>query len=132
MNAIRQAEKKYCSRALTLAIIAGGILIACDLTALGKGLIMGCLFSIVNFIALGGAIPMHIGKARKKASVIAAGSLGARMILLAVPMVIAIKSTEFNLMTTVIGLFLVQMNILADYLTAPVRAGFRKKLSGDI
>ena len=132
MDSIRQAEKKYCSRALILAIIVGGVLIACDLTALGKGLILGCLFSIINFIALGGTVPLHIGKARRTASVIAAGSLGARMILLAAPMVIAIKSTEFHLVTTVIGLFLVQLNILADYLTAPVRAGFRKKLSGDI
>lgn len=125
MDSIRQAEKKYCSRAIVLAIIVGGILIACDLTALGKGLILGCLFSIVNFIALGGTIPMHLGKARRTASVIAAGSIGVRMMLLAVPMVVAIKSDDFHLVTTVIGLFLVQLNILADYLTAPVRSGFR-------
>ncbi len=132
MDAIRQTEKKYCSRALIAAIIIGGTLIVCGLTAMGKGLILGCLFGIVNFIALGATIPMKIGKTRRTASVIAAGALGARMVLLAVPMVIAIKRTEFNLITTVAGLFFVQLSILADYLTAPVWAGFRKKLSGDI
>lgn len=132
MDPIRQAEKRYCSSALVAAITIGGVLMICGLTALGKGLIMGCLFSIVNFIALGGTIPLRMGSAGKTAFAIAAGSLGARMVLMALPMVIAIKTTEFHLVTTVIGLFLVQLSILADHLTAPVRTGFRKKLSGDI
>lgn len=132
MEPIRQTEKKYCSRALLLAIIAGGTLMACGLTGMGKGLILGCLFSIVNFIALGGTIPMRIGKARRTVLAIAAGSLVGRLFLMAVPMVIALKTTEFHLATTVIGLFLVQLTLLADYLSAPVMAGFRKKLSGDI
>lgn len=132
MEPVRQVEKKYCSRALLFAIIVGGVLMACGLMAPGKGLILGCLFSILNFIALSGTIPMRIGKTKNKIFAIALGSLAARLLLMAVPMVIALKTEEFHLVTTVIGLFLVQLTLLADHLSAPVIAGFRKKLSGDI
>ncbi len=132
MEPLREVEKKYCSRALFVAIVIGGILIACGLTGLGKGLILGCLFSIINFIALGGTIPMRLGKAKRKVYAIALGSLAGRMFLLAVPMIIAIKMEEINLAATMVGLFLVQVVILADYLSAAVISGFRKKLSGDI
>ncbi len=132
MEAIRETEKKYCSRALLSAIILGGAFMACGLTAMGKGLILGCLFSIINFIALGGTIPMRIGRSGKTAFTISLGSLLARLLLMAAPMAIALKTTEFHLITTVFGLFLVQLNILADYLSAPLIAVFHKKMPGDI
>jgi uncharacterized membrane protein len=132
MDPIRQIEKRYCSLAMFVAIVGGAILILCGFPSLGKGLILGCLFSIINFVALGGTLPPRIGKTKRQVFAIALGSLLLRMLLLAAPMAIALKSEKFHFITTMIGLFLVQLTILADYTFRSIKTGLQRKLSGDI
>ena len=133
MEPIRQVEKKYGARALTAAVIAGAVLIALNQVAMGKGLILGCLFSIVNFMLLGGNIPKRVGLSRKGASLKALGSIWVRFLLMAIPLIMAIKLAEFHLVTTVIGIFMVQLAILIDYLViTPVVTGWRKHTAGDM
>ena len=43
---IRQVQKKYCSQAMLAAIAAAAILIAAGVKPVGKGVLLGALFSM--------------------------------------------------------------------------------------
>ncbi|MEE4358441.1 MAG: ATP synthase subunit I [Desulfococcaceae bacterium] len=117
MEPLRQTEKKYCSLALTVAIIVGFIFILAAQKALAKGLILGTLFSIFNFILIGETLPRRIASSStKKSCFLAFGSIFFRYTLMAVPVVTAIRSENYNLWTAVTGIFMVQLMILADHL----------------
>jgi membrane-bound ClpP family serine protease len=114
MEKIRKTQKKYCSIAITIAIFAGIFFILLDLKPIGKGLILGTIFSIFNFILMGEALPMKIGISRARASAFSFFSILFRYGLLAVPLVLSIKFDRFHLVATVCGLFMIQFLILAD------------------
>ncbi len=117
MDALRQTEKKYCSAAITTAIFVGFIFILAGYKPLGKGLISGTLFSIVNFILIGETLPMRMTvSSRRKSFFLALGSITFRYMLMAIPVVTAIKSEDYNLWTAVVGIFMVQIMILTDHL----------------
>jgi hypothetical protein len=116
MTALREAQKKYCSRAMTVAILAGFGLIIAGQTSMGKGLILGTLFSVLNFVVMGETIPFHIGKSRGKALAVSLGSVLLRYLLMAVPVVLALKFQQFHLIAVICGLFLIQMVILAEHI----------------
>ena len=115
MDAVRQLQKKYCSRTMVVAIIVGSLLIVDGLRPIGKGLLLGALFSILNFILMGQAIPHHLGKAKKATFIVSLSSLSLRYAILAVPIIVAIKFDQFNLFSVVAGIFLVQLMILIDH-----------------
>jgi hypothetical protein len=112
----RDAQKKYCSRAIVAALLAGGGLILAGLPALGKGLIAGTFFSILNFILIAESLPYKLGKSRPRASILSMGWLLLRFSLMAVPLVLAFKLHLFHPLTAAIGLFFVQLAILFDHL----------------
>ena len=123
MKSIRETQKKYCSRAMVVAILGGLILILAGQKGLGKGLVLGAIFSVLNFIIMGELLPMQLGKTKGPAIVTALSSMGLRYVLLAVPLVIAAKFEQINIITAIIGIFMIQLVILADhfgqYLTSP-------------
>jgi energy-coupling factor transporter ATP-binding protein EcfA2 len=47
METIKQIQKKYCFRAITVAIFAGFFLVLVGQKPVGKGLILGTFFSIL-------------------------------------------------------------------------------------
>jgi len=116
MDTIRETQKKYCSRAMLAAIFVGLVFILTDQSAVGKGLILGTFFSIINFILLGEAIPLKAGKSRGKSFFFSLGSIFFRFALMAIPLIIAIKSIKFNLFAVIGGIFMVQIIILADHI----------------
>jgi hypothetical protein len=116
MDAIKETQKKYCSRAMLAAIFVGLVFILTDQSAVGKGLILGTFFSIINFILLGQAIPLKAGKSRGKSFFFSLGSIFFRFALMAIPLVVAIKSVKFNLFAAIGGIFMVQIIILADHI----------------
>jgi len=115
MESIRQTQKKYCSTAITVAIFAGLLFIANDQSAVGKGLILGTVFSIVNFVLMGQMIPHKIGKSKRKTFGLALGSIFFRYLLMAIPLIMAVKFEQFNLISVIAGIFMVQLMILADH-----------------
>ena len=121
MEAIRETEKHYCSIALGITVIVGIICIMLSLKPIGKGLILGSLFSAANFILMGETLPMRIGYSRKKITGIAFLLILIRYALLAIPLVISIKLIEFNLAGTVFGLFSVQLVIMADHISRLIK-----------
>ena len=128
---LQNVRKRYCSSAIFVAIVIATGLIIAGQVSLGKGLILGTLFSIVNFLLLGSAIQLKVEASRRKMTTIALGSIAGRFLLLAIPMAIAIKMETFHVVPTVIGIFMVQVMILADYLIRPLLENILRKLSGD-
>ena len=128
---MKAVQKKYCSRALLLTVMVAAGLIAFGRVSLGKGLVLGTLFSIMNFLLLGSTVPMKLGRSRGKTLLLALGTMGGRFFLLAVPMVTALRTETFHIVATIIGIFSVQLMILADYLVAPMLRNLQKKVSGE-
>jgi hypothetical protein len=116
MTSLRETQKKYCSRVMTVAILAGFGLILAGQNALGKGLILGTLFSAINFVVMGETIPFKIGKSKRRALVFSLGSVLLRYLLMAVPVVLALKFEQFHLIAVICGLFLIQLVILAEHI----------------
>jgi len=113
-ESIRHIQKKYCSKAMTLAIAAGFVLILAGQNALAKGLVLGTLFSIINFILMGETLPLKLGKSPSKTFVWALLSLIVRYGILAIPLIVAIKFKQFHLIAVICGIFSVQAVILFE------------------
>jgi asparagine N-glycosylation enzyme membrane subunit Stt3 len=127
MESIRQTQKKYCSRAITAAIFAGLVFILAGQEPIGKGLILGTIFSIINFIVMGEMLPLKIGKSKNKTFFLSLASIFSRYILLAIPLLIAFKFDRYNLISVVIGIFMVQLIILAEQVFINFSSNHRKQ-----
>jgi len=128
MESLRQTQKKYCSRAITAAIFVGLFLILAGQKPVGKGLILGTVFSIVNFILMAQMLPIRIGKSKNKTFFLSFGSIVLRYFLLAVPLVIAIKFDQYNFIAVVFGIFMIQFVILGDHLLSLIASRREKQV----
>lgn len=99
------------------SIMAGSLLIAANYSPIGKGLILGTLFSILNFILMGETLSRRMDSSVRKTFAHALGSILFRYTLLAIPFVAAVKSDMFNLFAVLAGVFMVQIMILLDHFT---------------
>jgi hypothetical protein len=115
-RSIRQTQKEYCSIAIIIAIAVSAFFILAEQKYVGKGLMLGAIFSIINFILIGEAIPMQIGSSIKKIKFISFGSLFFRYIILAIPIIMGIKLEQFNITAVVCSMFSVQLVIFFDHL----------------
>ena len=128
MESIRSTQKKYGSRALAIAVIIGFGTVLIGQNSLGKGLVLGTLFSVVNFILMGETLPLKLGRSSKTTFFISLFSMLLRYLLLAVPLVIAVKYKQFHILSAIIGVFMVQVVIVADHLGIQIPVT-RKKTS---
>jgi len=115
-DALKREQKRICSWAMTSALVLAVIFILFDEKAIGKGLLLGTLFSMVNFFLLGKSIPLTLGRSRFRAGFMGFGSLLTRFAILAIPLVVAVKSSSFHFAAVVVGIFAVQIVTLVDYL----------------
>ncbi len=122
-EAVSKTQKRYASWALTAAILIGFGFILAGYKPVGKGLVLGTLFSIINFILIGQSLPLGLGKSKRKAFALSLVSIFFRYALMAVPLVIAVKYDQFNLVAAICGLFAIQLVILADHLLKLIRRG---------
>ena len=99
---------------MATAIIIGFIFIIAGLKPLGKGFVLGTIFSIINFIIMGETLGVKIGKTQGKLFLLSLGSIIFRYLLLAVPLIVAIKFEQFNIVAAVCGIFMIQFTILTD------------------
>ena len=116
IESVKATQKKYGSRAIWIAIIVGLCLFLADQKPVGKGIILGALFSVANFILIGKALPLRIGESKRKTFFLSLGSIFFRYALMALPVIVAIKFEQFNLVAAIVGLFMIQFVILADHL----------------
>lgn len=115
METVRETERKYGSFALSVAIAAGIVCFLFGFKPIGKGLILGSLFSVVNFTLMGETLPIRIGHTRKKGTGIAFLMILLRYALMAVPLIVGIKLDQYNLAAAITGLFSVQLVIMMDH-----------------
>lgn len=101
---------------MVVAIIVGLGCILFGYKPIGKGLILGALFSTINFIVMGETLPWRVGQTKKKATFISMGSILFRYAMLGVPIFMGLKYQQYNIITVVIGLFLLQLLILGEQL----------------
>ena len=113
---IRDTQKRYGSISLMAAIFIGIFFVLLGYKAMAKGVVLGTLFSVLNFVLMGELLPVIVGNARRRASFISLGSIGVRYLLMAVPLVMAVKLEWLDFATTVVGLFMVPFVIMGDHL----------------
>jgi len=116
MEAVNKAQKKYSSMEMTISILAGLIFILIGLKPVGKGLILGTIFSVINFIMIAQTLPLRISRSKKKTFLFSIGSIVFRYAILALPLIVAVKYEQFNLPAAVCGIFMIQLIIMADHL----------------
>ncbi len=127
-SAIRETEKKYSRRAIIAALVIGSVLIMINFRAEGKGLVLGAIFSCINFVLMGESAFAILGKSRKQSSFFSLFSILLRYLILAIPLILGIKYENFEFVFVVIGIFMVQLTILAGR----IFISFRKKKKGNI
>ncbi len=115
METVRAIRNKYCSQAMLAAVAVAVLLLLVGEKALGKGLILGTLFSIVNFVLMAHLIPRTLAGSRTVSSAAAFGSILFRFSLLAVPLVVSLKVDAIHFIGVVVGLFMVQLTLLFDH-----------------
>ena len=117
MNAgIADTQKRYGTSSMMAAVFMGILFILLGYKAQAKGLILGSIFSVLNFVLMGEILPLLVGPSRKQASFISLGSVVVRYGLLAVPLILALKMEWLDITATVCGLFMVQIMIMGDHL----------------
>ena len=113
-TAVLEVQKKYGSRALVLAIGAGLCFLAAGQKEICRGLVLGGVFSAINFALMGQLLFYRLADNRKTAARRSLVALLLRYAVLAVPVVLAVQSERFNLPATIVGIFMVQLVILIE------------------
>ena len=126
MEALKQIQKKYATWTLTLAIVIALFLILIGQKPVAKGLILGTVFSVLNFILMGKTIILKFGKSKRKTFSISMGSIILRYLILAIPLIAALKFEQFNLVSVILGIFMIQFVILSEHLLTLIPS-LRKK-----
>jgi hypothetical protein len=115
MGTVKQVQKKYTSLALTLSIAAGLFFILMGHKPVGKGLMLGTIFSVLNFMVMGKSIALNFGRSKAKTFSFSMGSIIFRYLLLAIPLIAAVKYEQFHLAATILGIFMIQLVIMAEH-----------------
>ncbi|SHJ57069.1 ATP synthase I chain [Desulfatibacillum alkenivorans DSM 16219] len=121
MEQVNELRRRYCPRALALAVMAGAILIVLDMKPIGKGIILGTIFSILNFLIMSQALPMAVVQGGKGSVLRSLGSVLVRFVLMAGALFVGAKYDAYNFFAVAGGLFAVQLVILADHLLKALR-----------
>ncbi len=101
---------------MIVAIVIAFMLILIDLKPVAKGLVLGTIFSVINFVLIGQTLPMRLSKSKRGAFLISLTSIVFRYAILAIPLVVAVKFEQFELPAAILGIFMVQLTILAESL----------------
>ena len=115
MESIRETQKKYGSRVMMVAVIAGLLFILLGYKPIGKGLVLGAVFSVVNFVLIGATLPSRLAGSKRKTVMFSIGSIFGRYVLLAVPLIVAVKFPEFDLVAAIVGIFMIQFVIVGEH-----------------
>lgn len=114
MKAIETVQRRYCGGALTAAILIGlGVYLA-GWPAVTRGILLGGLFSCLNFALLGQRLTRKLTGSHRRETLRPLATRLGRYLLWAAPVVIAVKQPAVDLPSTVAGLFLVPAVIIMD------------------
>jgi len=116
MNQILETQKKLSFWALALFLVASIICLIMGWKEVSRGLGLGALFSVINFTIMARLIPLQFGRSKRVAAMINLGSLAGRYVILAIPLIVSLKSTSINFVATMVGIFAIQIIILLENL----------------
>lgn len=114
METVRQLQKKYGSTVMLIAIVLALALIMAGQKEMAKGLVLGAIFSVINFILLGESLPLRIGGNRRSSAFSFFLLMGLRFGLMAVPIIVALYHDQYHIVTAIAGIFMVQTVMLAE------------------
>jgi len=124
-NSLRSFREKICGAALILGILVYIFAFMIGNIAVSKGFLLGTCFSVINFILLSIFSPFSLVESRRKATFVSFGSIFIRYFILAIPIIIAIKSEQFELVATIVGIFSIQIVLFSYYvILKPLRKAF--------
>ena len=112
MNQLVTFRKIIAYQILITAGLVGGICLLLGYEAAAKGFVLGSVFSLFNFLIMFRHAPNLLGKDRKAATASSGLNLVIRLALLAVPIYIGIRWSEFDLIWTLIGVFNLQISLI--------------------
>jgi len=101
---------------MAVGIFVGLFLIIAGYKPMAKGLILGTLFSVLNFVIMGETLALRVSPSRTRSSVLSLGTAFFRYLILALPLIVAVKYDTFDLVSTVIGIFMIQLLVLGDHI----------------
>ncbi|SFM52362.1 ATP synthase subunit I [Thermodesulforhabdus norvegica] len=110
----RRAYRRMSRRFFSGIVLLGLVIFMLGYKAVARGLVLGGLFSVINFNLMAHFLPYQLGVARARASVIAFASLLGRLLLLSIPIVVALKWDNFNAVATIVGLFAVPVGLFIE------------------
>lgn len=114
-NEVSQYQKKICSWTMSSALFVAVVFLIFQEKAIAKGLTLGACFSVLNFFLQGRFIPMTLGGSITQARGMGLVSILSRYVLLAIPLIMAVKFESLDLVATVIGIFAVQIAIILGF-----------------
>lgn len=123
---VRELQKNYGTKAMALAIVISLVFLILGHKAVCRGLVLGSLFSTINFVLMAQTLHVKLKRERARASLSALGNILFRYTFMAIPLFLAIKYPRFDLVATIAGLFMVQSVILADHISHNFLFSWRK------
>ncbi len=116
MTAIRKTQIRFGVSALSTAAAAGIASLAAGWHTVAWGLMLGAVFSVINFVLMGEALSAKMIRESGSRLLAPMTTLPGRYLMLAIPLVLAINFRLFDLPATIAGLFMVQLCILLSSL----------------
>lgn len=114
-NKVLDIQKRYGSRAMMLSIGVAVLFMLMGQKEICRGLVLGGLFSTINFVLMGQFLQYRLSENQKAGTRKSLIAMLIRYSLLAIPLILAIRSDQFNFPATVVGLFMVQLVIMIDH-----------------
>ena len=114
METVKQFQKKYGTTAMFIAIALALVLIIMGQKEMAKGLVLGTLFSVINFVLMGESLQLRLGRSRRASTMVSFSLILLRFGLMAIPLIVSIRYNQYHIVTTIVGLFMVQVVILTD------------------
>ena len=121
METIRHLQRRYCGGAFAVAVVLSAVCHMAGWPAVVWGLLVGGLFSTLNFALLGTTLTRKLTGRRREGALLTVAAQVGRYLLWALPVVAAVKMPMLNLPATVAGLFLVPICIVTDSVFCLVR-----------
>lgn len=115
-NSMVMVQRRYASIALAAAVFLGGALIFLGFAPLGKGLILGSLFSVLNFILMALILPYRVGHGKGKSFLLSLVSIYGRYAVMAIPLILALKHPQIAVSAVALGLFMIPLAIVGEQL----------------
>ena len=101
---------------MVLAVIVGVAFILMGQKSIAKGLVLGSIFSVINFILIGEILPLIITTSRKRSVLFSFVSMLFRFLLLSAPLILSLKMESLNFVAAAVGIFMVQIMIMGEHL----------------